>query len=109
MVGSSNHCYARVLRSYMKLLRIPLILPFLALPVAAQSIPQQPLSGPNSHEPLPAAAAPADTPVVYVSDFDLDVVKPKPAPKRQATPTSPRSKPTSASGSTSRAVSGVPR
>lgn len=93
----------------MMLRRISLILPLLTLPVAAQSIPQQPLSGPNSPEPPPAAAAPADTPVVYVSDFDLDVVKRQPAPKRQTTPTSARSKSSKTSVSTSRAVSGVPR
>jgi len=93
----------------MRLLRIPFILPFLALPVAAQSIPLQPSPGPNSPETPPAAAAPADTPVVYVSDFDLDVVKRKPAPKRQVPPTSPHSKPSKTSSSASRGVSGVPR
>ncbi|HKW61061.1 MAG TPA: DUF4410 domain-containing protein [Candidatus Acidoferrum sp.] len=93
----------------MTVLRISLVLPLLALPVAAQSIPQQSSPEPNSPEPALAAAVPSDTPVVYVSDFDLDVVQRKPAPKPQTTRTSSRSKPSSTSGSTSRAVSGVPR
>ncbi|HYK60592.1 MAG TPA: DUF4410 domain-containing protein [Bryobacteraceae bacterium] len=92
----------------MTLLRISFILALLALPVAAQSIPLPPSPVPDSPEP-PPAAAPADTPVVYVSDFDLDVVKRKPAPKREATPSSPRSKSSKTSSSTSRGVSGVPR
>jgi hypothetical protein len=43
--------------------------------------------------------------VVYVSDFDLDVVPRKPSPKPTATRTPPRPKP----ASTSRSSSGVPR
>lgn len=96
----------------MTLLRFSVLLPFLALPVAAHSTPQQASAEFNSPQPpamAAAATAPADAPVVYVSDFDLDVVQRKPAPKAPAAQTSPRSKPGSSSASTSRAVSGVPR
>ena len=55
---------------------------------------------------LRIANAPANYALsVYVSDFDLDVLQRKPAPKPPATRTSPTSKP----GSTSRAPSGLPR
>src|SRR5919109_2811827 len=95
------------LRFSMTFLRVSVLLPLIALPVAAQSAPQQ-SAEPNSLQPPSAAAGPtaaADGPVVYVSDFDLDVVQRKPAPKPRATGTSPRPKP----GSTSRSPSGVPR
>lgn len=91
----------------MTLLRFSVLLPFLALSAAASPNPQQPSPEPNA--PQPPSAAPAGAPVVYVSDFDLDVVQRKPAPKPPATRTSPRSKPAGTSSSTSRAVSGVPR
>lgn len=96
-------------RNWMGLLRISFVLPFLALAVPAQSIPQQPSPEPGAPQPPSAVAAPADAPVVYVSDFDLDVVQRKPKAKPPAARTSTRSKPVSTSGSTSRAVSGVPR
>lgn len=80
------------------------LLPVVTLPVAAQSAPQQ-AAELNSPPPPSAAAALADTPVVYVSDFDLDVVQRKQSPKPRATRTSPPSKP----GSTTRSPSGVPR
>lgn len=91
----------------MMSLRFSVLVPFLALSVAAQAIPQQSSAELNSPSPQPssataASAAPADAPVVYVSDFDLDVVQRKPKPR--ATRTSPP-KPTSAS----RSPSGVPR
>ena len=90
----------------MTFLRLSVLLPFLALSVAAQSNPQEAAAEPNIPPSASStAAAPADAPVVYVSDFDLDVVQPKPKPKHPAARTSPRSK----LGSTSRAVSGVPR
>jgi len=85
-------------------LRFSVLLSFLALSVAASPNPQQPSPEPNS--PTQPAAAPADAPIVYVSDFDLDVAQRKPSPKTAATTrTSSRSKP----GSTSRSPSGVPR
>ena len=92
----------------MTLLRFSVLFPLLALSVAAQPAPQQPSPEPNSPQPPSAAAAPAapaDGPVVYVSDFDLDVARPKPSPKPRVTHTSPPSKPASAS----RSSSGVPR
>ena len=89
----------------MTLLRLSVLLPFLALSVAASPNPQQPSPEPDSQQPPSAAALPADAPVVYVSDFDLDVVQHKPKPKPPATGARPRSKP----GSTSRSSSGVPR
>ena len=83
-------------------LRFSFLLPFLALFLAAS--PRQPSPGTNSPQPpsITATAVPVDAPIVYVSDFDLDVVPSKPAPKTSATR---RSKP----ASTSRAPSGVPR
>lgn len=98
----------RALGNCMTLLRLSVLLPFLALSVAAQT-PEQLSAEPNAPEPPSSAAAPADAPVVYVSDFDLDVVHRKPKPKPPAARTSTRSKPGSTSGSMSRAVSGVPR
>lgn len=90
----------------MALLRFSALLPFLALAVAAQSNPQQAAPEPS----IPPSESftstpPADAPVVYVSDFDLDVVQRKSSPKPPATRTSPRTKP----GSISRSASGVPR
>lgn len=92
----------------MTLLRLSVLLPFVTLSVAAQT-PEQPSPEPASPPPLSAAAAPADAPVIYVSDFDLDVVQRKPKSKPPSARPSTRSKPSSTSGSTSRAVSGVPR
>src|SRR5579859_2395022 len=95
------------LRSRMTLLRVSVLVPLLALPVAAQSTPQQSSAELNSPQRPSAAAATAlaGAPVVYVSDFDLDVVQPKPVRKPRITRTSSPSKP----GSTSRSPSGVPK
>lgn len=85
-------------------LRFSVLLPLLALSVAASPNPQQPSPEPNSPLSPSAAAAPttsADAPVVYVSDFDLDVVQPKPTRKAPPKHTSP--------ASASRSPSGVPR
>jgi Domain of unknown function (DUF4410) len=92
----------------MTFLRLSVLFLLVTLPVAAQSAPQQSSAELNFPEPPATAAAPgvpAGAPVVYVSDFDLDVVQPKPAPKPRATRTPQPSKP----GSTSRSPSGVPR
>lgn len=89
----------------MALLRFSVLLPFLAFSAAASPNPQQPSSDPNAPQPPSVVAAPADAPVVYVSDFDLDVVQRKPSPKPRTTRTSPRPKP----ASVSRTPSGVPR
>jgi len=91
----------------MTLLRFWVLLSLVTLPIAAQSTPQQSSPEPNSPQPpsaTAAPAAPAGAPVVYVSDFDLDVAQRKPAPKPRATRTSPPSKPANAS----RSPSGVP-
>ena len=92
----------------MKFLRFWTLLPFIAFLVAAPAAAQQAPAGSNSPEPLSAAVpvAPADAPVVYVSDFDLDVVQRKPSPKSAAKRASPRR---SNPPSTSRSSSGVPR
>src|ERR1700747_2940746 len=98
----------RTLRFCMTFLRLSVLFLLATLPVAAQSAPQQSSAELNFPEPPATAAAPgvpAGAPVVYVSDFDLDVVQRKPAPKPRATRTSEPSKP----GSTSRSSSGVPR
>ena len=89
----------------MTFLRLLVLLTLVTLPVAAQSAPQQSSAEAPSSQPPPASAAPAGAPIVYVSDFDLDVVQRKPAPKPLATRTSQPSKP----GITSRSPSGVPR
>ena len=93
------------LRFRMTLLRIMVLLPLVTHPVAAQAISQQSTAELYSPEPPSAVAAPTDAPVVYVSDFDLDVVQRKPVLKPRATRTSPPPKPASAS----RSSSGVPR
>ncbi len=90
----------------MTLLRLSLLFPFLALSVAGQSTSPQPSSELVSSQPASAAAL-AGAPIVYVSDFDLDVVPRKPAPKPTAARTSLPPKP--GTGSTSRSSSGVPR
>src|SRR6266700_3563547 len=98
----------RALRYCMTFLRLLVLLPLVTLPVAAQSAPQQSSAELNSPQPPSAAAAPAapaGAPIVYVSDFDLDVVLRKPSPKPTTTRTPPRPK----QGSTSRSPSGVPR
>src|SRR5215467_84398 len=64
----------------MTLLRLSVLFPFLALSVAAQSSPPQPLP----EAPSPPTVAPAGAPVVYVSDFDLDVVPRKPVRRSAA-------------------------
>ena len=91
----------------MTFLRLSVLFPFLAFSVAACPNPQQPPPEPNSPQP-PSAAAPAasaDGPVVYVSDFDLDVVPRKPKPHETRNSARPKPEP----ASTSRAPSGVPR
>lgn len=85
-------------------LRFSILLPFLALSVATQAAPQQSSPELSSLQPssgAAASAAPTDAPVVYVSDFDLDVAQPKPTRKPPARHTSP--------ASASRSPSGVPR
>jgi uncharacterized protein DUF4410 len=88
----------------MTLLRILVLLPLIALPAFAQAGPQQQPPEQSTPQPQLAAAAPAGAMVVYVSDFDLDVVHRKPSPK-PATRTSSRSSPRGAL----RSPSGVPR
>lgn len=92
----------------MTFLRVSLLVPLLALSVVAQLTPQQSSAELSSPQPPFAAAgttALAGAPVVYVSDFDLDVVRPKPERKPRAARPSPPAKP----ASTSRSSSGVPR
>lgn len=89
----------------MKLLRFWTLLPFIAFSLAAPAAAQEAPAESNSLLPRSMVTAPADAPVIYVSDFDLDVVQRKPKPKPPAARTSSLSK----SGSTSRAVSGIPR
>lgn len=92
----------------MKFLRFWTLLPFVAFSVATPAAAQQAPAGSNSPEPLSLAVppAPADAPVIYVSDFDLDVVQRKPSPKPGAKRASSRR---SNPPSTSRSSSGVPR
>lgn len=93
----------------MKFLRFWILFPFIAFSVAAPAAAQEAPSESNFLQPPSMATAAADAPVVYVSDFDLDIVQRKPAPKSPAARPSPRSKSAGTSTSTSRAVSGVPR
>lgn len=82
--------------------RFLLLLPFVALSVAASPKPLQ--TPPESETIEPQSAATATAMTVYVSDFDLDVVQRKPSPKP-----APRTSPPSRSRSVSRSPSGVPR
>ncbi len=84
--------------------RFWVLLPLAALSVATKANPQQTAPEPNPPQTQSATATPAGPVVVYVSDFDLDVVQRKPAPKPP-----PRTSPPSKSGSVSRSPSGVPR
>lgn len=92
----------------MKSLRFWTLLAFVAFSVATPAAALQAPAGSNSLEPLSAAvpAAPADAPVIYVSDFDLDVVQRKPSAKPAAKRASSRR---SNPPSDSRSSSGVPR
>jgi len=84
--------------------RFLVLLPFVALSVAACP---KPLETPRESQTLEAqsqATATAGAMTVYVSDFDLDVVQRKPSPKP-----APRTSPPSRTGSVSRSSSGVPR
>jgi hypothetical protein len=88
----------------MTLLRLCVLLPLIAVSAAARPISQQAQPEPNPPLPQPPAAAPAGAMVVYVSDFDLDVVHRKPSQKpapRTSSPASPHG--------VSRSPSGVPR
>jgi hypothetical protein len=100
--SSSNDCYPCPLGNHMTrlgLFAFPLHITLYALTSlnSAQAQPAPSL-------PLPQSASPAGALVVYVSDFDLDVVHRKPSPK-PAPRTSPRSSPEKSS----RSLSGVPR
>jgi Domain of unknown function (DUF4410) len=87
----------------MRPFRFLVLLPFVALSVAACPKPFETL--PESQtEAQSRATATAGAMTVYVSDFDLDVVQRKPAPKP-----APRTSPPSRTGSVSRSPSGVPR
>jgi len=85
------------------LLRLSILFPLVALSASAQQNPQQQLDPAVTVEFLTPPRAGAMT--VYVSDFDLDVVPPKPARKHTAARTSPPPNPPS----TARSSSGVPR
>lgn len=85
------------------------LLPLIAFPAAIPAAAQETPAESNLLRPPSMATPAAHAPVVYVSDFELDVVQLKPAPKPPAPRTSPRSKSAGTSSSTSRAVSGVPR
>ena len=84
--------------------RFLVLLPFVALSVAA--CPKLLETPPESQtlEAQSRATATAGAMTVYVSDFDLDVVQRKPSPKP-----APRTSPPSRTGSVSRSPSGVPR
>ena len=87
----------------MRPFRFLVVLPLVALSLAASP---KPLETPPEAETLEAqsgATAPAGATTVYVSDFDLDVVQHKPSPKPA------RTSPPSRTGSVSRSPSGVPR
>lgn len=71
-----------------------LLIPFAAL---GSSNPRQAPSASNFGEPQPANAPPANSVIVYVSDFDLDVVYPKPTQR----PVSRRRSPVNSSNSSS--------
>ena len=84
--------------------RCLVVLPFVALSVAASPQPRQARPESETMEPQAAAAATAGAMTVYVSDFDLDVV-----PRKASPQPAPRTSPPSRSGSVSRSPSGVPR
>jgi len=76
----------------MKFSLLWVALSLLAVIAGAHSTPQQ-APDPNPVRPLLTMAAPVGAMVVYVSDFDLDVVRSKPFPKpapRTSTPPTPR-------------------
>ena len=84
--------------------RFSVLLSLVTLSVAAGAKPQQAPPEPETVQAQSAATAATGAMTVYVSDFDLDFVHRKPAPKPV-----PRSSPPPRMGSVSRSVSGVPR
>jgi hypothetical protein len=73
---SSNPCYACGFENSMKFARLALLLSFVSLPACALLATSQTLPASNlpSQPPQSASTASADSMVVYVSDFDLDVI-----------------------------------
>lgn len=86
----------------MKLFRLSVFLPLVALFVVARPSSPQAQSEQTAPRPQPAIAPPAGSVVVYVSDFDLDVANHKPSPKPVL-----RASPGSNSGSSANPRSGV--
>ncbi|PYT79873.1 MAG: hypothetical protein DMG40_14680 [Acidobacteria bacterium] len=91
----------------MMAFRFLVFLPFVAFSLAARPAPQQAPPEPDTPQAQSTTAAPAGNMTVYVSDFDLDVVRRKPAPKPAPSRTSPPAK--TKTGGAARSPSGVPR
>ena len=84
----------------MNFLGLSVLLPLIPLSAAANATPQQAPDSSPARPPF-TVAAPVKAIVVYVSDFDLDVVSRKPSPKaapRTSTPPAPRRTMVSPSG-----------
>jgi hypothetical protein len=88
----------------MKLRRLSLRLLLIPFATLALATPSRAQSASNLAEPQPANALPANSMVVYVSDFDLDVVYPKPTQRPV-----PRRRPPVNSGNTSSSPGTAPK
>ena len=88
----------------MKAFRLVLLLPLIASNAGADAGPRPPKSAAAPHKRQTTNAAPANSPVVYVSDFELDVFRGKPERSGQ-----PRTSPSSTSSKSSGAAPSMPR
>lgn len=66
----------------MTLARLSLLLLFISPSLFAQATPPQTELAPDASQPQLAGGPPVDAMIVYVSDFDLDVVARKPRPRQ---------------------------
>jgi Domain of unknown function (DUF4410) len=72
-----------------------------ALAAFADATSQPAVPSPNSAQFQPATASPTNSPIIYVSDFDLDIVYRKPTPRP-----APRNVPPSAHGGNASSTAG---
>lgn len=87
------------------LFRLSIAFALMAFSAVAGATPQQAAPEPSPVLLQPSAAVPAGALTVYVSDFDLDVVRRRPSPKPEPAPRASRPR----TRGSSRSSSGVPR
>src|ERR1700694_2462476 len=88
----------------MKAFRLVFLLPLIASNAGADGGPRPPKSAAAPHKLQTTSAAPSNSPVVYVSDFELDVFRGKPERSGQ-----PKTSPSSTFSKSSGAAPSMPR